>query len=75
VWQMSFIKPEHTSYSYDATKGPGPAGKTLTLRSQGCKMIRSSGIAGELNGGRREDPDFMFYMAILSAHYVYQLLT
>ncbi|XP_067951473.1 ciliary microtubule associated protein 1A-like [Watersipora subatra] len=25
VWNMSFVKPEHTSYSYDATKGPGPA--------------------------------------------------
>ena len=23
---MSFVKPEHTSYAYDATKGPGPAG-------------------------------------------------
>jgi len=26
VWNMSFVKPAHTSYSYDATKGPGPAG-------------------------------------------------
>ncbi|KAF6024098.1 ODF3L2 [Bugula neritina] len=25
VWNMSFVKPAHTSYSYDATKGPGPA--------------------------------------------------
>jgi len=33
VWNMSFVKPAHTSYSYDATKGPGPAGITFILTS------------------------------------------